>query len=724
MNPKDNRISLVKLKDGQSGIIVSILGGKLSTKRLADIGLTKGTEIKVIGRTLFSGPIQIEAFGSKLVLGKGLASKIMVELKIPDDKKINIVIAGQGNTGKSSVFNYLTGLHQHIGNWEGKTIEKCEGTLYYNGYTIDVLDLPGIYSLTTSSEEEIISREYIIHQKPDCVTNIIDSTNLERNLIFTIQLLELECPIILVFNMMDLAKKKGISLDLKKLQGLLNVPVIPTVASRGSGLSKIIDKAIEQKSEKKCHKTLRYGKEIENSIETLSSKLGDIDLPYPQRWIAIKLIEKDKEIIRLVKERNPNIVEKAKELCEQLENIHGHDSSIIIADERSHLASQITREIEKLVPDRKITKTERFEAITTHKFLGYLVMVLILGAMFFTVFLFGNWLSAGLDSIFANFHEWWNNEVGVTVPATLGWAAIESTLALIQIALPYILPFYIILYFLENWGYIARISFLMDTLMHKMGIHGKASISFIIGFGCNVPGCLSCRIMESRRERFITAVLVTIIPCSAVSVIIFGLVGKYVGIWWALGLYLFALALVFLVGKISSKLLLGEPVELIMPMPDYKRPRLKNILSQTWEALKEFIFIAAPIVIISGVVIQAINLMGWMPAISWFLSPVTVNWLGLPPITGILLIFGILRKELILVMLAAFIGTTNFADALTSQQMLTLAIVSMFYVPCIATISVLWKEYGWKKALAICVIETLGAILLAGIVSRILGFVF
>jgi ferrous iron transport protein B len=260
----------------------------------------------------------------------------------------------------------------------------------------------------------------------------------------------------------------------------------------------------------------------------------------------------------------------------------------------------------------------------------------------------------------------------------------------------------------------------MDRLMHKMGIHGKGCISFIIGFGCNVPGCLSCRIMESKRERFITAILVTLVPCSAVSVIVFGLVGKYIGLLWALSLYLFAMVLIFVTGKISSRFLLGEPVELIMPMPDYKTPQLKTILYQTWDALKEFIFIAAPIVIISGVLIQAINLAGWMTPISSFLSPVTVTWLGLPAITGILLIFGILRKELILVMLAAYLGTVNFSDALSPQQMITLAVVSMFYVPCVATISVLWKEYGWRKAMAVCILEILFAIILAGLVKRIL----
>ncbi len=641
-----------------------------------------------------------------------------------DEKKINIVLAGQGNAGKSAVFNYLTGLHQHIGNWAGKTIEKREGTLFYDDYTIDVLDLPGIYSLTTYSVEEVISREYIIHHQPDCVINIVDSTNLERNLIFTLQLLELECPVILALNMIDLAEKKGIIIDFKRLQSILKTPVIPTIASRGSGLTDIIDKVIELKGVKKEYLTPHYGKEIENCIAQLSGKLQNIDLPYPERWIAIKLLEKDRDIVSLVREQNPEILEITRQLGENLEEIHGHDSGIVIADERSHLASQITREIVKITPHRKISLNERLDSITTHKIMGYLVMILIMGGMFLTVFSFGNWLSGRLDTIFKDWHTWWNNTVGTTIPAALGWSAIESVLALVQIALPYILPFYIILYILEDWGYMARISFLMDKLMHKMGIHGKGCISFIIGFGCNVPGCLSCRIMETKRERFITAVLVTLVPCSAVSVIVFGLVGKYVGLWWALGLYLFAMILIFIMGKISSKFIGGEPVELIMPMPDYKTPQLKTIAYQTWDALKEFIFIAAPLVIISGIVIQAINLAGWMPAISSFMSPVTVQWLGLPAITGILLIFGILRKELILVMLAAYLGTSNFADALTSQQMITLAVVSMFYIPCVATISVLWRDYGWKKALTICILEIVFALLLAGFVKRILDFVF
>jgi len=641
-----------------------------------------------------------------------------------DEKKINIVLAGQGNTGKSSVFNFLTGLHQHTGNWAGKTIEKLEGTLFYRDHTIDVLDLPGIYSLTTYSVEEVISREYIVTQKPDFVIDIVDATNLERNLIFTIQLLELECPVILALNMIDLAKKKGIEIDHKKLQSILRVPVVTTVASRGRGITEVIDRVIELKETKPAYKPQGYGKEIESCISKLTGMMDGLDIQYPKRWIAIKLIEKDNDIVKLIGEKAPEIFEKASEMGRKLEEIHGHDSGLVIADERSHLAAQITREIVKMAPHRKMSMNERLDVITTHKFAGYLIMILILGGMFLAVFSFGNWLSSALDPVFQGWHEWWNTAAGTTFFAALAWSAIEGVLALIQIALPYILPFYILLYILEDWGYIARISFLMDKFMHKMGIHGKACISFIIGLGCNVPGCLSCRIMESKRERFITAVLVTLVPCSAVSVIVFGLVGKYVGLLWAFGLYVFAMIVVFLAGKLSSKLLLGEPVELIMHMPGYKTPNLKTILVQTWDSSKEFVYIAAPLVIVAGVVIQVINLAGWMPAISSFLNPITVTWLGLPSITGILLIFGILRKELILVMLAAYLGTTEFSEVLTKTQMITLAVVSMFYVPCVATISVFWKEYGWKKTMVIVFIEILFAIVLAGLVKRILDLIF
>lgn len=640
-----------------------------------------------------------------------------------NEKKLNIVLAGQANVGKSVIFNHLTGLHQHIGNWPGKTVEKAEGTLYYKGYTLDVLDLPGIYSLSTYSIEELISREYIATQKPDFIINVIDATHLERNLIFTLQLLELERPVVIALNMVNLLKEKGIEIDFKKLEELLGVPVIPVAAIYGKGITEILDAGIKLIEKNIKPRLPKYGKEIEKCILELSQDLQSINLPYPKRWIAIKLLEKDKEIEKLIKEKKPEILKKAKKLSLELEKIHGHDSSIAIADERCHLVSQIVNKVMKITKPQKTTFNERLDNITSHKIWGYPIMIFVLGLVFLAIFQFGNWFSSILEKISLGWQIGFQNIFGTSLLTSLAWSGVESILALIGIALPYILPFYLLLFILEDWGYLARVAFLLDNLMHKLGIHGKASIPMLLGFGCNVPACLSCRIMETERERLTTGFLVTFIPCSATSVIIMGLVGKFVGIGWAFGLYFLSLFAILGLGKLASKILPGEPTGLIMEMPDYKIPNFKTVILQTWFRLKEFIYIAGPLVIISGIIIKGIYFAGWLPSIANFLSFITVKWLGLPAITGILLIFGILRKELILLMLATLLGTTNFIQVLSPVQMFILALVSMFYIPCVATIAALWKEFGWKKALGITGFKIVFAITIGGLVFRLLNLI-
>jgi len=636
-------------------------------------------------------------------------------------KKLNVVLAGQANVGKSVIFNYLTGLHQHIGNWPGKTVEKAEGTLWYKGYRIDLLDLPGIYSLSTYSIEELISREYIAFQKPDFIINVVDATHLERNLIFTLQLLEMERPMVLALNMVDLLKEKGLEIDFKKLQEILGIPVVPVVATQGKGLTKVLDKGIELVEKNIKPKPLKYGKELEERIEILISALNNLDLPYPKRWVALKLLEKDKEIEELVKNKNPEVLKKAKKLSLELEKIHGEDSSIVVAHERCSLVSQILNETVKITKPKKLSFNERLDNLTSHKIWGYPIMLAILALMFFSVFKFGNLISSLLENLTSNWQENWQAFFGTSIWSSLGWTIIESTFALISLALPYIIPFYLFLFFLEDWGYLARVAFLTDNLMHKIGIHGKGCIPLFLGFGCNVPACLSCRIMETERERFLTAFLVTFVPCSATSVVIMGLVGKFLGIGWALLLYLFAFLIILVLGKLASKILPGEPVELLMEMPDYKTPNLKTIILQTWFRLKEFIFIAGPLVIISGVIITAFNQTGFIFKIAQFLSPITVKWLGLPAIVGNLLIFGILRKELILLMLATLLGTTNFSQVLNPNQMIVLSLVSMLYIPCIATIAALKKEFGWKKSLGITIFKIAFAIIVGGIASKLLN---
>jgi len=639
-------------------------------------------------------------------------------------KKINIVLAGQANVGKSVTFNYLTGLHQHIGNWPGKTIEKAEGTLFYRGHTIDIVDLPGIYSLSTYSIEELISREYIAEQNPDLIINVVDATRLERNLLFTLQLLEMGKPVVLSLNMTNLLEKRGMAINTIELEKILGIPVVPAIATQGKGLTEMLDRGIELIKKEKDVKPIKYGNEVEEKINHLAKKLKNTKLQSSPRWIAIKLLEKDKEIEKLIKESTPDILKEAECLCQELEKIHGHDSSLVIAGERCFLASQIIAKVLKITESNKKNFNEILDSIICHKIWGYPLMLASLSLVFYIIFTFGGWATSLLENITSGWQLAWEQFFGISVLSSLFWSAIESILALISIALPYIIPFYLILFLLENFGYLSRVAFLMDHFMHKMGVHGKACIPMIMGFSCNVPACLSCRIMETERERFITGFLTTLIPCSAKTIIVMGLVSKFVGIGWAFGLYLFLGLLIFILGKITSRVLSGESVELIMEMPDYRKPNIKAILLQTWFRVREFIFIAAPLVVLLGVLIRAISLAGWLDAIAGFLSPITVGWLGLPAICGVLLIFGILRKELILVMLAGLLGTADFTQVLSPAQMITLALVSLLYFPCIATVAAFWHEFGWKKTISVVMVELSIAILLGGLAYRILKLFF
>jgi len=642
--------------------------------------------------------------------------------------KIIISLAGNANVGKSVIFNHLTGLHQHIGNWPGKTVEKAEGTLHFKGHTIDVIDLPGIYSLSTFSIEELISREYIAVENPDLVINVVDASVLERNLFFTLQLVELETPIVVALNQMDMAKKKGIKIDQGKLERILGVPVVPTVATSRAGIFELMQTSVDvvEKGVGKPTK-IRYGEEVETRIRKLSKMVSKLQLPYPARWVAIKLLEEDEQIEERIRQLDPKIVSAARKLAEEIEGIHGHSCSTVITSERYEIAGRIAREVQEIVPLRKLPVRERLHALTTHKILGYPVMVAVILSVFFGIFSFGDYTSQLLGVVFENCCSVYEGLFGTGMLATLVWGGvIEGLIAGTTIALPYLIPFYLVLYFLEDSGYLSRIAFLMDNLMHKIGLHGKAFIPAMLGFGCNVPACLGCRIMETERERFLAIFVVTLVPCAATSVIILGLVGAYVGFEWALLLYVIDLFIIFVLGRIAFKVLPGESTGLIMEMHDYRTPHLKTVVKQAWFRLKEFIVMAFPLIIAGSFIIKLVDVLGLLKPVANVLSPVTVVWLGLPMITGITLIFGVLRKELTLLTLLMLFqtefGTTDFANVpgFGPVQMIVFTLVAMLYIPCVATIAALVKEQGWRRALFITVFEIGFAIFVGGIAYRIL----
>jgi ferrous iron transport protein B len=647
---------------------------------------------------------------------------------------LRIALAGNANVGKSAIFNQLTGLNQIVGNWPGKTVERAEGTLHFKGYKIRVIDLPGIYSLSTFSMEEIVSRDYIAVEKPDIIINVVDASALERNLYFTLQLLELEAPIIIALNQVDLAAKKGIRTDVQKLSEVLGIPVVPTVAITGSGINELLSTVVAViRGELKLNPMkVRFGGEIEEKIQNLekmvTDKLAHLCTVYPARWIAIKLLERDADVAGKLKnyENGNAVLEYAEKIAAELEKIHGETSPVILASERYSLANKIAKETTTIESPPKISLEQKLDAITTHKILGYPILAAIAALIFTTIFAGGNTLSDILNPLFASLSTHIANALSQFLPA----AAVElitqglfgGIVAGITIALPYIIPFYVILALLEDSGYLPRAAFLMDSAMHKIGLHGKAFIPLMLGYGCSVPACIGCRIMETERERFLTAFVVVLIPCAARTVVILGLVGKYVGLHAALALYAFDLVLVFALGRIAFKALPGEPVGLIMEMPPYKKPSAKIIAIKTWNRTKDFVYMAFPIIVAGSLIIEALALSGFIDYIVNASEFLISGWLGLPAVAGIPLIFGVLRKELALILLEKALWQQGMVlTDLTAIQMIVFSLVVMIYIPCIATIATCIREFGWKKALAIAIIDISLALLLGGIAYKLLS---
>lgn len=640
---------------------------------------------------------------------------------------IRIALAANANTGKSTFFNQVTGASQHVGNWPGKTVEKVEGFVKFGMYDVHILDLPGTYSLSAYSEEEIVAREYIAVHKPDVVLNIIDASAIERNLYLTVQLLELEAPLVVALNMIDVAAKKGFKIDVKRFSEILGVPVIPMVAISGRGVGEALSKAIEVALGKIKTSPMEvvYGLEVERALskltEELREKLPNICKLYPARWLAIKLLEEDEDILRKVSNEpgGSEIIKLSRKIIEELETMHGEPIQVIIASERYAIVNRIVKEVLTVEKEPLVTFGERLDLLTTHMIWGYLILIAVMSSVFASVFIVGEFLSGLIERHLSIL-------ITPLIPEGSNFVhgLVNGLIAGVVLVIPYVIPFYLILFFLENSGYLPRVAFLLDALMHRIGLHGKAFIPLLLGYGCNVPACLGCRIMETSREKLILGLMITMIPCAARTIIILSLVGKYLGVHVALAIYALDLIVVFTVGRIASKSLPGGPVGLIMEMPSYKMPSLKIIAVETYVRVREFVVIAFPLLIVGSGFVGLLNDLNLLKELSNVFAP-ALNLLGLPSITAIPLFFGILRKELTIAMLAEATGTTDFNTVLTPRQMVVFSIFTILYIPCIATIIALFKEYGLSKTVLIALTNISVAVVvsaLANIALKSVGF--
>ncbi len=640
-------------------------------------------------------------------------------------------LAGNPNVGKSSIFNRLTGMGVVTANYPGKTVELNMATTTFKDLRIGIIDLPGSYALGAVSEDQWVARRAVLDSKPDAVIMILDATNLARNLYMTLQFIDLGIPLVVALNLIDEAQKRNIIIDSDELSRLLGVPVVQTIATTGKGLDDLIQKAVDVASRKEIKYDLRYGEDIENRIKKLCDSLAPYDLGINPRALAILLLEEDSEFIELVRkqENGKFILEEANEISGDIEEKHGEKTPLRIARERHGLAGSIASQVQGDVTN---IGSDKLWSYTTSPITGIPLLLFVLGIIFAFLFYGGDWLSTLFSNLWASyvspvidnviFYVFGEGHIG----KTLIWGFDAGILAALAVGIPYVLTFYFLLAFLEDTGYLNSVAFLTDRLMHRFGLHGRAIIPLVAGAGCNVPAIIGTRVLTTMRERTIASTLITLIPCSARTAVILGAVSLFVGWKPAVAIYIIVLALVFLVGVGLNKVMPGSSTGLVMEMFPFRAPLMSNIFKKTWYRFKDFVFVAFPIVLMGSLVLGALYETGYLWKLASPLSPVVEGWLGLPAVAGLTLIFAVLRKELalqLLVTLAVVMyggGAKNLLLFMTPAQLFVYALVNTIYIPCVATIAVLGRELGWKRAGGIMAFTITLAIFIGGIAYRLI----
>ena len=636
---------------------------------------------------------------------------------------MQIALIGQPNCGKSTLFNQVAGYKAETGNFSGTTVTFTESKVRVLGNVVSVVDLPGTYSLagTNPAEREVI--KYLTSNTVDVVINVIDASHLSHGLAMTVELLELNVPMVIALNMMDEADRIGIRVDVETLEKSLGVPVVPMIASKGRGIQPLFVKAYQIGQQGVLPIQPKYSNDLERNLALLEVTLANVESYLNPRALALKLLEGDRDITESVIEQVPGVESDLKTIGQSMKHDRGQSLEWIINGERSGLADNLAKRVIQQ-GKRQITFRDRLDDILLHPVIGYVGLIIILYLFFQVVYTIGGWLEAPLMDFFAQLEVWLLSRLGNSdhLFSEILVALIQGVSGGVAIVLPYLVPFLIGLGIMEDVGYLPRVAFLMDALMHKIGLHGKSIVPFILGFGCNVPAIMSTRILEDKRERFISAALSTMVPCAARLAVVFGLVAFYLGPELALAIYIFNLFVIAVTAKILSRLVPDESPGLILEMPVYRIPTFRTVVNKAWWRIREFIVEAWPLLIVGSIVLSVLNYFNLSIYLNTLARP--ISWiLGLPGEVGVPLIFGILRKELSLVMLGQALGSMNFAMVMTPVEMITYAVFVVFYVPCLATMVVIRKELGWKMMWQIAGMTTLIATL-AGLIARGISAIF
>ncbi len=538
-----------------------------------------------------------------------------------EKRQLRIALAGNPNSGKTTIFNNLTGTRQKVGNWPGVTVEKKEGDIHKFGHDIKIIDLPGTYSLTPFSIEEIVARDFILDENPDVVIDIIDASNLERNLYLANQLRELDCKVIFALNMADVARSRGFKIDARKLSELLGVPVVFTVGNKNEGLDDLLKTAIELAAsplEIPEERRVRYSHDIEAAIREMRDYIDSRDgvtLSYDPRWTAVKLLEGDKIIKDRIREKmadqSEKILEKAEQLRGQLSKRLDDEPEIVMTDERYGFIAGIIKEVMSTSTRQRVDISRNIDLVLTNRFLGFPIFIFFIWAMFQITFTLGvypmEWIDAGVGYLSAFFEY-------VLPDSVLKDLIIDGVIAgvgSIAIFLPNILLLFFCIALFEDTGYMARAAFLMDKIMHLIGLHGKSFIPMLMGFGCNVPAIIATRSLESRKDRILTILITPFMSCSARLPVYIVLAGTFFAAHAGtviFMIYLFGIAVAIVSGRLfRTALLKGEDAPFVMELPPYRVPMMKNLLIHMWDRSKMFLKKMGGIILVGSIVIWVLS---------------------------------------------------------------------------------------------------------------------
>lgn len=646
-------MKLSELHTGQSGIIVKVTGHGGFRKRIVEMGFIKGQKVDVLLNAPLKDPVKYRVMGYEVSLRHSEANMIEVmtkeeqgtgnekaetpcwdanecdeELKKAAEAKskvINVALVGNPNCGKTSFFNFASGSHERVGNYSGVTVDAKEGHAQYKGYTFNIVDLPGTYSLSAYSPEELYVRKQLVEKTPDVVINVIDTSNLERNLYLTTQLIDMHLRVVVALNMFDETVKRGDNVNLNKLSELFGLPMVPTVFKSGKGVNDLYDKVIaiyegtEDADSHYRHIHINHGHELEFGIKEIQEHLkqeADLRERFSTRYLAIKLLERDKDVedyIKQLPDADEIFRHRDKAASRVMEEMKV-DSETAIMDAKYGFIHGALEEANYKTGDKEDTYqvTHLLDRILTNRYVGFPIFILILAIMFMATFWLGSYPQDWLDSFFG----WMGDTIGSLLPdgpvKAMLVDGIIGGVGSVASFLPQILILYLFISFMEDSGYMSRAAFIMDKIMHMMGLHGKSFIPLIMGFGCNVPAVMSTRTIESYRSRIVTMLIIPLMSCEARIPIYIMIIATFFSRGSApfimMSLYLIGMVLAVIISRLFSKTLFkGEDTPFVMELPPYRFPTAKALVRHTWEKGKMYLKKMGGIILVASIIVWALS---------------------------------------------------------------------------------------------------------------------